>query len=94
MPKNYILSFQLNLNILDNTGRWIGLGLLCMGLGSLVWTLPHFTSPAYVTSDQETEESSSDLGLCGGGGREEDYEPEEEVLANESQKSSSLQNYR
>ena len=64
-----------------------------MGLGSLVWTLPHFTSPAYVTSDMETEETSSDMGLCGGGGHEKDYEPEE-VLPNESQGSSSLQNYR
>ena len=65
-----------------------------MGLGSLVWTLPHFTSPAYVTSDMETEETSSDTGLCGGGGHEEDYEPEGVLLPNESQGRSSLQNYR
>ena len=64
-----------------------------MGLGSLVWTLPHFTTPAYVTSDQDKVTSSDQVkGLCGGGSADKDYEAE--VLPDESQRSSSVQNYR
>ena len=78
--------------------RWIGLGLLCMGLGSLVWTLPHFTSPAYVTSrDQAGDiggpgtQGNQTEGLCGASS---DGGYEAEMLPNDSQRSSSLQNYR
>ena len=74
--------------------RWIGLGLLCMGLGSLVWTLPHFASPAYVTSHDQGDSpgiESQAEGLCGGSS---DGGYEAEMLSNDSQRSSSLQNYR
>ena len=75
--------------------RWIGLGLLCMGLGSLVWTLPHFASPAYVTSRDQGDSGlgtdSQAEGLCGGSS---DGGYEAEMLPNDSQRSSSLQNYR
>ena len=75
--------------------RWIGLGLLCMALGSLVWTLPHFASPAYVTSRDQGDSGlwrgNQTEGLCGGSS---DGGYEAEMLSNDSQRSSSLQNYR
>ena len=27
--------------------RWIGVGLMCQALGSLMWTIPHFATPVY-----------------------------------------------
>ena len=74
--------------------RWIGLGLLVMGLGSLVWTLPHFTSPAYITT-MTSHDRTGDIGnqtqrLCGGS----DNDDEAEILTNDAERSSSLQNYR
>ena len=75
--------------------RWIGLGLLCMALGSLVWTLPHFASPAYMTSRNQGDSGpgtgNQTEGLCGGSS---DGGYEAEMLSNDSQRSSSLQNYR
>ena len=44
--------------------RWISVGLLLMGLGSLVWTLPHFTTPQYKVTGREAGEAGG--GLCGG----------------------------
>ena len=78
------------------------MGLLCMGLGSLVWTLPHFATPPYVGPAGDTSipagEANNDLetsinkteGLCG----VQDQHYESEILPNDSQDSSSLQNYR
>ena len=73
------------------------MGLLCMGLGSLVWTLPHFATPSGDTSilageannDLETSINKTE-GLCG----VQDQHYESEILPNDSQDSSSLQNYR
>ena len=43
--------------------RWIGFGLLCLGLGSLVYTIPHLATPVYrVTSESRGAGNSS---LCG-----------------------------
>ena len=33
--------------------RWLGMGILIMSLGSLVFTLPHFTTGPYQYEDQE-----------------------------------------
>uniref|UniRef100_A0A3B3UU78 Solute carrier organic anion transporter family member n=1 Tax=Poecilia latipinna TaxID=48699 RepID=A0A3B3UU78_9TELE len=38
--------------------RWLGWGVLIMGLGSLVFSLPHFTAPPYLVSMQEQ------IGMC------------------------------
>ncbi|XP_043971837.1 solute carrier organic anion transporter family member 4A1 [Gambusia affinis] len=38
--------------------RWLGWGVLIMALGSLVFTLPHFTAPPYLVSLQEQ------IGMC------------------------------
>ncbi|XP_061841521.2 solute carrier organic anion transporter family member 4A1 [Nerophis lumbriciformis] len=40
--------------------RWLGWGVLLMGLGSLVFALPHFTTPPYRVS------LSQQAGMCGG----------------------------
>ena len=45
--------------------RWISVGLLLMGLGSLVWTLPHFASPEYRVRDSGQAGDTSSL--CGSG---------------------------
>ena len=41
------------------------MGLLLMGLGSLVWTLPHFASPEYRVRDSGQAGDTSSL--CGSG---------------------------
>ena len=66
--------------------RWISVGLMLMGLGSFVWTLPHFASPEYRTSSQEVGQEGDTSGLCGG-------EPEEECQE-DSNMGGSLSNYR
>ena len=43
--------------------RWIGAGLMCLGLGSLVYVIPHFASPVYRISEEGGETQSSSL--CG-----------------------------
>ena len=49
--------------------RFISLGLMCMGLGSLVWTLPHFATPVYSKVGETDEDTGADSGmLCGAGG--------------------------
>ena len=48
--------------------RFIALGLMCMGLGSLVWTLPHFATPVYSKHGETDEDTGADSGmLCGAG---------------------------
>uniref|UniRef100_A0A087YCH9 Solute carrier organic anion transporter family member n=1 Tax=Poecilia formosa TaxID=48698 RepID=A0A087YCH9_POEFO len=42
--------------------RWLGWGVLIMGLGSLVFSLPHFTAPPYLVSMQEQ------IGMCSANG--------------------------
>eukprot|EP00092_Neocalanus_flemingeri_P074323 GFUD01091869.1.p1 GENE.GFUD01091869.1~~GFUD01091869.1.p1 ORF type:complete len:690 (-),score=109.23 GFUD01091869.1:36-2105(-) len=49
--------------------RWIAGGMLVMGLGSLVWTLPHFSTEAYTKHGMAAEE---DLALCGSAGEDQD----------------------
>jgi len=44
--------------------KWIASGMLVMGLGSFVWTLPHFSTLPYTTNVADTEEN---LALCGTG---------------------------
>ena len=43
--------------------RWISLGLMCMGLGSLVWTIPHFATPVY-NKHVETGDETGTSNLC------------------------------
>ena len=43
--------------------RWIGLGLLCLGLGSLVYTVPHFATPVYTLNSEGGGADNSSL--CG-----------------------------
>ena len=53
--------------------RFISLGLMCMGLGSLVWTLPHFATPVYSKHGETDEDTGADSGmLCGAGAGEEE----------------------
>lgn len=40
--------------------RWLGWGVLVMGLGSLLFALPHFTTGRYETR------SAAEVGVCGG----------------------------
>jgi len=56
--------------------KWIAGGLLCMGLGSLVWTIPHFSTAPYIKLGAAHDE---DLAVCGAGGEETDCETEEGV---------------
>lgn len=53
--------------------RWIAGGMLCMGMGSLVWTLPHFSTGAYTKNGGAAEE---DLALCGSAGEDTDCSKE------------------
>ena len=48
--------------------RWISLGLLCIGLGSLVWTTPHFATPPYQPLEPGTDNTTSGAALCGAEG--------------------------
>ena len=41
--------------------RWIGSGLLTVGLGGFLWTVPHFIFPSY--NENSIETSSSSLGI-------------------------------
>ena len=51
--------------------RWIGWGLLCLGLGSLVYTIPHLASPVYrVTSERAG--AAENISLCGDGAWQEE----------------------
>ena len=50
--------------------RWIAGGMLCMALGSLVWTLPHFSTDAYMPTLAGEEEDGPVLcGTAGSDGR-------------------------
>uniref|UniRef100_A0A3B3ZVN5 Major facilitator superfamily (MFS) profile domain-containing protein n=1 Tax=Periophthalmus magnuspinnatus TaxID=409849 RepID=A0A3B3ZVN5_9GOBI len=51
--------------------RWLGWGIMIMGLGSLVFALPHFTTPAYQVSSVEVSDlcSGANSSLCEGKGR-------------------------
>ena len=44
---------------LSSKPRWIGLGLLCQALGSLMWTIPHFATPIYDKSGSSEDGISS-----------------------------------
>ena len=46
--------------------RWISVGLMLMGLGSLIWTMPHFFAPIYNIQQQKIGENSKNSGssLC------------------------------
>ena len=44
--------------------RWIGFGLICMGLGSMVWTLPHFSTPVYTVSGDTGGSGGHETSLC------------------------------
>ena len=46
--------------------RWISVGLMLMGLGSLIWTIPHFFAPIYNIQQQKIGENSKNGGssLC------------------------------
>jgi len=51
--------------------RWIAGGMLAMALGSLVWTLPHFSTDAYMPTIAGEEEDGPVLcGTAGSDGRE------------------------
>ena len=51
--------------------RWIAGGMLAMALGSLVWTLPHFATDAYMPTLAGEEEDGPVLcGTAGSDGRE------------------------
>ena len=72
--------------------RFIAAGLVIMGLGSLVWSLPHFATPVY-SKHADTEAGAgggAGAGLCGagqqGGG--------EECGQEETRSAGSLANYR
>ena len=43
--------------------RWIGSGLLIVGLGGFLWTVPHFIFPSYNENANSIESSSSSLGI-------------------------------
>ncbi|MCL4148907.1 UNVERIFIED_CONTAM: hypothetical protein GTU68_028952, partial [Idotea baltica] len=43
--------------------RWLGWGLLLMGMGSLLFSIPHFASPLYKDSNFQLEGSDEDI-LC------------------------------
>ena len=47
--------------------RWIAAGLVVMGFGSLIWTLPHFASQPYTPQAGEGEGVEGE-GLCGRAG--------------------------
>ncbi|XP_023328222.1 solute carrier organic anion transporter family member 4A1 isoform X2 [Eurytemora carolleeae] len=47
--------------------RWIATGLLVMGIGSLIWSIPHFTTPPYSRLGGEEQ-----VQLCPAGDEEED----------------------
>lgn len=53
--------------------RWIAGGLLCMGLGSLVWTLPHFSTDPYTKLGAAQDE---ELAVCGAAGEDVDCDAE------------------
>jgi len=55
--------------------RWIAGGLVCMGLGSLVWTLPHFSTDVYRKHGNDNLTSSA---VCGTA-IEEDCTKEESI---------------
>ena len=47
--------------------RWIALGMLCLALGSLIWTIPHFATPTYqveVPSDAQGTNTTVSSELC------------------------------
>ena len=48
--------------------RWISLGLLCIGLGSLGWTTPHFATPPYQPLEPGQANTTSGAALCGAEG--------------------------
>ncbi|XP_038125048.1 solute carrier organic anion transporter family member 4A1 [Cyprinodon tularosa] len=56
--------------------RWLGWGVLIMGLGSLVFALPHFTTPAYLVNVQEQ------IGMCSANVTYQCQEKDGEVLSN------------
>jgi len=56
--------------------RWIAGGLLCMGLGSLVWTIPHFSTNPYTKLGASHDE---DLAVCGAAGEDTDCDDEDGV---------------
>ncbi|XP_055022096.1 solute carrier organic anion transporter family member 4A1 [Boleophthalmus pectinirostris] len=51
--------------------RWLGWGIMIMGLGSLVFALPHFTTPPYQVSSLEVSDLclGTNSSLCEGKGR-------------------------
>ena len=49
--------------------HWIGGGMLVLGLGSIVWALPHFISNSYLVSHELVDQNSSQL--CQNDGRKE-----------------------
>ena len=58
--------------------RWIGLGLLCQGLGSLMWTVPHFATPIYRKAESKVEGMSfNETSLCLGSPVDEECSTEE-----------------
>ena len=49
--------------------RWIGVGLMCQALGSLMWTIPHFATPVYDRTSaasvvEESAQSSVRSNIC------------------------------
>eukprot|EP00092_Neocalanus_flemingeri_P093922 GFUD01119394.1.p1 GENE.GFUD01119394.1~~GFUD01119394.1.p1 ORF type:complete len:688 (+),score=130.10 GFUD01119394.1:137-2200(+) len=49
--------------------RWIAGGMMVMGLGSLAWTVPHFSTEPYTKHGAGAEEG---LALCGSAGKDTD----------------------
>ncbi|KAH9488977.1 Solute carrier organic anion transporter member 5A1 [Bulinus truncatus] len=54
--------------------RWIGIGVLIMGTGSLLFSLPHILAPKYTLRSGMTENDTEDGNICrtAGHGSEED----------------------
>jgi len=71
--------------------RWISVGMVCLGIGSLVWTIPHFATPAYNKHAEVNDDGSSSAMLCIPGAEHEDG-----ILCDQESQSSSLSlsNYR
>ena len=71
--------------------RFISVGLLFMGLGSLVWTIPHFATPVYNKHAEVSDTGGEKSSLCIVGSNATDALDECNL---ETESSGSLSNYR
>ena len=65
---NLLSQYKVESGGVTACSRWISLGLLCIGLGSLVWTTPHFATPPYQPLEPGTDNTTSGAALCGAEG--------------------------